>query len=68
MGTGKFHPGGPKCKYKGKEVDCLAFATESGGITGKILVEILTYFDAIELFPRRQGGPIPVVIVDRHQS
>eukprot|EP00585_Thalassiosira_rotula_P014338 CAMPEP_0196165552 /NCGR_PEP_ID=MMETSP0911-20130528/1385_1 /TAXON_ID=49265 /ORGANISM="Thalassiosira rotula, Strain GSO102" /LENGTH=68 /DNA_ID=CAMNT_0041431003 /DNA_START=661 /DNA_END=863 /DNA_ORIENTATION=- len=30
MGTGKFHPGGPKCNYKGKEVDCFAFATESG--------------------------------------
>jgi len=30
VGTGKFHPGGPKCNYKGKEVDCFAFATESG--------------------------------------
>ena len=68
IGAGKFYPGGPKCKYKGKEVDCLAFATESGGITGEILVEILTYFDAIELFPRCQGGPIPVVIVNGHQS
>ena len=68
MGTGKFHPGGPKCNYKEKEVDCLAFVTESGGITGKILVEILTYFDAIELFPRLQGGPIPVIIVNGYQS
>mmetsp|Transcript_22687 Transcript_22687/g.49112 ORF Transcript_22687/g.49112 Transcript_22687/m.49112 type:complete len:176 (+) Transcript_22687:734-1261(+) len=40
VGTGKFHPGGPKCNY----------------------------FDAIELFPRRQCGPIPVIIVNGHQS
>ena len=51
LGCGKFHPSGPKCEYNGKEVDCLAFATESGGITGKILVQVLTYFDLINLFP-----------------
>jgi len=68
IGEGKFHPGGPKCKYNGKEVDCLAYATESGGITGDILVQILTYFDEIDLFPRVPGGPIPVLIVDGHQS
>jgi len=51
IGEGRFHPGGPKCKYNGKEVDCLAYTTESGGITGDILVEILTYFDEIDLFP-----------------
>ena len=65
IGEGKFHPGGPKCKYNGKEVDCLTFASESGGITGGILVNILEHFDRIDLFPRKAGGPIPVLLVDR---
>ena len=68
FGEGKYYPGGPKCKYNGKVVDCLTYTSESGGITGEILVEILTYFDSIELFPRVPGRPIPVVIVDGHQS
>jgi hypothetical protein len=68
FGEGKYYPGGPKCKYNGKVVDCFVFTLESSGITGGILVKILTYFDSIELFPRVPGGPIPVLIVYRHQS
>ena len=66
-GKGKYHPGAPTCTYKGKEVDCLTFASESGGITGDILINILSYFDSINLFPRHPGGPIPMVAVDCHQ-
>jgi hypothetical protein len=68
FGEGKYYPGGPTCKYNGKVVDCLVFTSESGGITGDILVKILTYFDSIDLFPRVPGGPIPLLIVDGHQS
>ena len=64
----QYYPGGPKCIFRGKEVDCLTFASESGGITGAILVKILEYFDKIELFKRYPGGPIPMLIVDGHQS
>jgi hypothetical protein len=60
--------GGPSCIYNGKIVDCLTYISESGGITGNILVDILTYFDQIDLFPHVEGGPIPVLIVDGHQS
>ena len=68
IGKGKYYLGGPKCKYNGKEFDCLNFCLESGGITGKILVAILTCFDSSELFPRVEGGSVPVLIVDGHQS
>ena len=68
LGNGNFYPGGPKCNYNGKEVDCLAYASESSGITGDILVKILTYFDSINLFPRLPGGPTPFLVVDGHQS
>ncbi len=68
FGEGKYYPGGTTCKYNGKVVDCLTFTSESGGITGEILVKILTHFDSIDLFPRVPGGPILVLIVDGHQS
>ena len=47
IGKGKYYPGSPKYKYNGKEVDCLTFCLESGGITREILVAILTCFDSI---------------------
>jgi hypothetical protein len=68
LGRGKFYPGGPTCFYNGKVVDCLVYANKSGGISGEILVQILTYFDDIDLFPQVAGSPIPVLIVDGHQS
>ena len=68
IGDSKYYPEGPKCNYRGKEVECLTFASESGGITGEILVKILEYFDQLQLFERHLGGPIPMLIVDGHQS
>ncbi len=68
FGEGKYYPGGPTCKYDGKVVDCLAYTSKSSGISGEILVEILTYFDSIDLFPHVPGRPIPMLIVDEHQS
>ncbi len=67
FGEGKYYPGGPTFKYNGKVVDYLIFTSESGGITGKILVKILTYFDSIDLFPCVPGGLIPILIADEHQ-
>ena len=51
LGPGKFHPGSPKCMYNGKEIECLVYVSEISGIIGEILVDILTYFDSIDLFP-----------------
>jgi hypothetical protein len=49
-------------------VDCLTFASESGGFTGAILVKVLEYFDALHLFNRYPGNPVPMLIVDGQQS
>ena len=62
FGEGRYYPGGPKCKYHDKIVDCLTFVSEYGGITGEILVKVLQHFDGIDLFPRVDNGPIPVLI------
>ncbi len=51
FGDGKYYPGGPSCIYNGKIVDCLTYISKIGGITDDILVDILTYFDQIDLFP-----------------
>ena len=68
IGDGKYYHGGPKCKYNGEEVECLTLCLESGGITGKILVAILTCFDSIELFPHVKVSPVPMLIVNGPQS
>ena len=50
IGESQYYPEGPQCKYRGKEVDCRAFTSESGGITGAVLVNILEYLDALKLY------------------
>ena len=65
---GKYYHGGPKCKYHGTIVDCLTFASESAGMTGKILVKVSEYFDGIDLLPWVNDGKIWMLVVDGHQS
>jgi hypothetical protein len=43
IGVSKYYTEGPKCEFGGKEEDYLTFASQSGGITGAILVKILEY-------------------------
>jgi len=31
-------------------------------------VKVLTYFDNIDLWPRTEGGPLPMLVLDGHQS
>ena len=68
LGPGKYYPGGPTCTYHGKTVPCLVYASDSGGITAGILVEVLKEFDQLELFPRVHGEVFPFLLIDGHQS
>ena len=43
------------------------YASKSGEITAKILVEVLTEIDMRVVFPREEGV-IPVLLIDDHQS
>ena len=56
---GKFYTGGLKCKYYNEMVDCLTYSSDSGGITGGILVQILLYFDEIDLVFHVSVTPFP---------
>ncbi len=57
---------GPTCKYNGKQIDCLTFTSENNGIPIKILIQILEFFDAKEVFPWVFGGPIPMLLIECH--
>ncbi len=63
-GPGKHYPGGPKCIFNNKTIDCLTFCFKSGGITTEILVKILKYFDLNDVFPPAPKGPTPFLLVD----
>jgi phage terminase small subunit len=68
FGPGKYFPGGPTCTYRGKIIPCATYITEGGGISGEILVSILQTLDDLDVFPRVPGGPVPVLIIDGHES
>ena len=68
VGPGKYHPGGPTCNLNGAAVECLTFSSKSGGITVKILVQILSYFDQKDLLPQIPGGPVSFLLLDGHNT
>jgi len=40
IGNGKYRPGRPTCVFHGKEIKCMFFFSESGGVNADILVKI----------------------------
>ena len=46
-GATKFFPGGPVCHFRGKDVKCLVFASNGGGINSDILNQCLQHMDSI---------------------
>jgi hypothetical protein len=68
FGKGKFVPKGPMFLFRGKEIPCLTYITESGRINCKILVDVLQTLDELDVSPRVPGGPVPFLIIDGHES
>lgn len=68
FGEGKFYPGGPRCMFRGKRIPYLPLVSPSGGITSDLLVEILKYCDNNNIYERREGGPVPMLVLDGHES
>jgi hypothetical protein len=65
---GKYFPSGPTCLFRGKQIPYLPLTSPSGGITGDLLVEILSWLDKNEVFDRVDGGPEPFLVLDGHES
>ena len=59
-GATKFFPGGPVCHFRGKDVKCLVFASNGGGINSDILKQCLQHMDSICLFDRAIAKPAVV--------
>jgi hypothetical protein len=68
FGKGKYFPSGPTCIFRGKEIKYLPLASPSGGITGELLLDILKWVDAHNVYDRSPRNPTPVLIVDGHCS
>ena len=69
FGDGKLFPGGPTCKYNGKEVPCMIRYSRGGGITPDILTDILKTLDTLGVFEKeRENGIKPFLLLDGHQS
>jgi hypothetical protein len=56
FGPVKYFPGGRTCYHQGKEIPCAIYITEGGGISGDILVSVLTILNGLDVFPRLPGG------------
>ena len=68
-GPGKAFPGGPSCTFKGQEIPCLVQFSESGGMTGEILLGIFKTLDYFEVFKEdRKDGRTPFVLLDGHDT
>jgi len=68
-GPGKRFPGGPTCTFRGKDIPCLVRFSESGGMTGDILLTIFKTLDHFELFKEdRQNERVPFVLLDGHDT
>ena len=69
FGDKNLFPGGPTCKFKGKEVPCFIKFTDNGGMDGETLTEIFKKMDSLGLYDNdRANGKIPFVLLDGHQS
>ena len=68
-GKGKKFPGGPSCMYKGKEIPAFVEFSESGGMTGKMFVNVLKHLDELGIYDNdRKQGYTPMLLVDGHDS
>ena len=67
FGPGKLFPGGPTCKFGGKEIPCMVRWSPKGGITSQILADSLAHIDSFDVFDR-STGKIPFLLLDGHNS
>ena len=68
FGPGKRYPGGPTCKFPGKDVPCFVRYSPKRGITSDLLTQMLECMYAPDLFLWKPGGPIPSLLLHGHHS
>ena len=68
IGTATYFPGGPECDFLGKKIPYIPLFSPSGGINGSLLVTICEHLDKLNVFERKENGPLPILLVDGHKS
>jgi hypothetical protein len=66
-GPGGIYPGGPKCRFREKDIPCYITASPHGGIDPEILMDTLRILDNLNVF-ERSNDLSPFVLLDGHQS
>jgi hypothetical protein len=66
-GEGKLMPGGPTCRFNGKDIPCFVGCSPKSCITPEMLKAMLEVLDEFEVFDRSTGLQ-PVLLLDGHQS
>lgn len=62
-------PEGPVCHFKGKVVPSFVAFSESGGMDGTIVTDILHHIDDLQVFENNQkNGLTPFMLLDGCQS
>ena len=67
-GPGKRYPGRLTCILRVKEVPAFVCCSPKGGISSDLLMQMLKRMDALSLFRRLPGGPLPFILLDGHGS
>ena len=67
FGPGKLFPGGPTCKFGGKEILCMVRWSLKGGITSQILADSLAHINSFDVFDR-STGKMPFLLLGGHNS
>ena len=68
VGPGKAFSKPPTCLFQGKEVPALVTSTPTGSITSNILKSALKRLDDLNVYERKEGRPIPCLLLDAHDS
>ena len=55
FGPGKLFPGGPTCRFLGKDIPCMVRWTPEGSITSEILADALAHIDSYNVNQRKNG-------------
>jgi hypothetical protein len=67
IGEAKMYPMGLEGVFNGKNVSCFCCCSDSGSITGKLLVVMLKAMDDLQVFDRSTGLN-PFLLLDGHRS
>jgi len=66
-GPGKYFPGPPTCRFRGRDIPALVRWNKSGSISSDILVEAISTLDTMNGIPRDDGIK-PFLLLDGHGS